>query len=162
MLSQKNKEKLEMDGLYTRLPDKKYRSKWHEDNLYHCCNWTFNIVENSDGEVFMRDTYWGSGDSLHIKLTDENISDFTLLFKKNDVKRINKENTSQYKTYFTVGIDSGGWSYPKYFVYKDDDKSRDLVLSELDNEIDKLEREVDRLKDRRRRVASGEIESKWL
>ena len=72
MLSQHNIDKLNFNALYKCDPDVKYRSTLFKNNLYHCCNWTFKVY-NGGNEYFMIATYWSSGDSLHIPLTDENI-----------------------------------------------------------------------------------------
>ena len=157
MLSVENIEKLNMYGLYKCNPDAKYRSSWHKDNLYHCCNWTFHVVVSNDGSYFMRDTYWSSGDSVYIHLTDENFHEFEFIFHVDKVRKIHPDDAKHYEKYYRVAIDSGGIYSPKYFVDIDAGKSRDLVLKDVDDQIKSLETDLRYLKDKRENIASG----KW-
>jgi len=103
---------IKMNGLYSCDPNPKYRNKMFEKDLYHCCNWTFNVVESADGTLYMVDSYWSLGNDLKIELTEENFDDFTLIFEKDKVKRERKDPSKQQ---YRVAVDSGGWTYPKYF-----------------------------------------------
>jgi hypothetical protein len=162
MLSSHNIEKLKMNGLYKCKPDVKYRGKLFEDNLFHCCNWTFDVYMNNDGDYFMRDTYWSSGDSVHLFLTDENINEFELLFERDKVKQIGKHEINQYEKYYMVGIDSGGWSYPKYFVDEDATKSRKLIIEEIEGKIKSLECELNYLREKKENIQNGTYKLEWL
>lgn len=162
MLSNHHIEKLNLNGLYVCEPDVKYRGKLYESNLYHCCNWTFHITKNHEGNYYMRDTYWSSGDSLHIPLTDENIGDFELLFERDKVKSINSHEVSHYEEHYKVGIDSGGWSYPKYFVDINATKSKKLIIEEIDEKIKNLEKEIEHLRQNKENIENGTYKLEWF
>lgn len=163
MLSEHNIEKINFNGLYTCEANAKYRGRFHADNLFHCCNWTFEVKKNHEGNYFMRDTYWSSGDSaVHIPLTDENFDEFKLIFDRSRVKRIKKHELKHYESTYTVGIDSGGWSYPKYFVDIDAVKSKQLIIKEIDNEISSLERQIKRLQEQKEGLIDGSYKLKWV
>lgn len=118
MLSESNRIKLCMSGIYTHEPETKYRGSLYSDNLYHCCNWTFTVQQWNDGRIFMTDTYWSDGSSLKIELTDDNIDEFTLLFDCNDVTSHSGHNIYDYdeSNWWHVAIDSGGmYCGGKYF-----------------------------------------------
>ena len=160
MLSQENIEKLNMNGLYECKPDVKYRGRLYEDNLYHCCNWTFT-VNSDDSGYYMRDTYWNSGDSMRIYLNNRNIDEFELIFDLNKVKQVKEHQTPHYKNYYRVAIDSGGISYPKYFVDTDAKKDKDLIIKKIEEEINECEYKINYLKERKQRVLNGEINLEW-
>lgn len=162
MLSKQNIDKLNLDGLYTCKADVKYRGKLHEDNLYHCCNWTFDVIKDYEGNYIMRDTYWSSGDGVHIHLTDENIDEFQLLFEKEKVKQISSKEVNHYDNYYRVGIDSGGWSYPKYFVDNSMMKNKERVIKEIDEEIKNLESSIRVLQFRKENIENGSYDINCL
>lgn len=161
MLSKHNIEKLIFNGLYTCKPDVKYRGKLFENNLYHCCNWTFDVIQNLEGHYFMRDTYWGSGDSLHIPLTDENFDEFSVIFERDKVKSIRKEEVNHYDDFYCVAIDSGGRSYAKYFVDINATKSQNLIIDEINDRIRSLEWELKSLKEKKTNIENGTYNLEW-
>jgi hypothetical protein len=161
LLSDYNIEKLKMNGLYTCKPNVKYRGKLFENNLYHCCNWTFDVYMNHEGNYFMRDTYWSSGDSVYIPLTDENIDEFELVFERDKVKSVRKDEVNQYENPYRVAIDSGGWSYPKYFVSIDASKSKSLIIEEIDDKIRSLESELKYLLEKKEKLENGTYKLEW-
>lgn len=162
MLSNHNIEKLNMNGLYKCSPDVKYRGRLYENSLYHCCNWTFDVIINRDGKYFMRDTYWNSSDGLHIPLTDDNINEFELLFERDKVKSIRKDEINHYEKYYRVGIDSGGWSYPKYFVDQDATKSKSLIIEEINCKLQSLEWEINNLRQKKENIENGTYKLEWV
>lgn len=162
MLSIHNIEKLKMNGLYTCKTNTKYRGKLFENNLYHCCNWTFNVLMNHEDKYFMRDTYWSSGDSVCIPLTDENIGEFELIFECDKVIKIRSDETDHYENHYRVAIDSGGWSYPKYFVDINATKSKKLIIEEIDNKIKSLESEIKYLQERKENIDNGTYKLDWV
>lgn len=162
MLSKHNIDNLNEDGLYKHKPDVKYRGKLYEDSLYHCCNWTFSLIKNSDGKYYMRDTYWSTGDGLHIELTDENVGEFEFVFDMSKVKKISEKDVNKYEKHYRVGIDSGGWSYPKYFVDKESTKRKDLVIQEIDKKIKELEWKLNDLRERKENIEKGTYSHEWF
>lgn len=161
MLSNHNIEKLNFNGLYKCEPNAKYRGKLFENNLYHCCNWTFDVVKNHEGDYFMRDTYWSSGDSLYIHLTDENIDDFELIFERDKVKRIRSDEADQYESCYIVAIDSGGYSSPKYFVDIEAKKSKKLIIEEIDEKIKSLEWQLKSSREKKENIENGTYKIEW-
>lgn len=62
MLSQENINKLCMTGLYRHEPDVKYRGSIYENQLFHCCNWVFEVKYNEYEDTYqMVDNFWGDG-----------------------------------------------------------------------------------------------------
>jgi hypothetical protein len=155
MLSNENIKKLKMDGVYKCQPNAKYRSEWHKDNLYHCCNWTFEIIKNREGEYYMRDTYWSSGDSFHIQLTDENIGQFDLIFEWDNVKKISSDEIDLYDKYYRVAVDSAGISYPKYYVDANATKNKRLILEDINKQIKNLTWKIESLQGQKERIENG-------
>ena len=103
----------------------------------------------------MVDTYWSSGDKVKIEVTDENVNEFELLFKRGEIKEIKESEKDQYEDYYRVALDSGGWSYPRYLVKKDAVKSMDKVIEVLDDKIEAMERQLSNLKERRASILDG-------
>lgn len=138
MLSQSNIDKLIMTGLYRHevpAPDSGYG---HDPRW--CKNWTFTVHEYK-GIYRMRDTYWSSGDSLSFELTDENFTEFSFIFDFDKVSSVHIETWLEYPEdkRFCEAVDSGGYSYSKYFVFKDAKPSKELKRTILINEIHSAE-----------------------
>ena len=138
MLSQENRNKLILSGLYEAEPNRNIHG-WYDD-AYWCFNWTFKVQHNEDKDkYYMIDTYFSD---KYFELTDEYFDLFTLIFDFNDVKSHNGNNIWDYDEddRYHVAIDSGG----KYFIKKDATKNKNKVLSRLSDDIryakDKLER----------------------
>ena len=161
MLSQENIEKLNENILYKCQPNVKYRGKLFADSLYHCCNWTFRLVKNREGDYFMRDTFWNSGDSVYIHLTDDNIAEFETIFDTTKVKSIKEHETDLYTNHYRVAIDSGGVSYPKYFVDADAKKDKDLIINKIEEEINEYARKIKYLEEDKKRILEGKINLEW-
>lgn len=118
MLSKENREKVNMDAIYSSNPKEEYRDYLFHDDLFWCCNWIFEPIEY-DGHIYMRDTYWQDNNSVHILLTDENINEFKIELVKSDVKQIKEEDILRHENVIEVAIGSGGWRYStKYFISK--------------------------------------------
>lgn len=163
MLSQENIEKLNLNAIYKCKPDKKYRSKLFENDLYHCCNWTFEVVK-VDHDYFMRDTYWSGQDSLYIQITDENFSIFTLVFDRDEIIYISESAKEDYEKddVISIAIDSGGWKFPKHLKTKDAKKSKDKLIDKIDNEILEYERKIGSLKYDRKFLMEQEEVPSWF
>jgi hypothetical protein len=139
MLSQSNIDKLIMTGLYSHeipRPDcgYGYDPRW-------CKNWTFTVHEYK-GTYRMRDTYWGSGDSLSFELTDENFDEFTFLF---DFEKVSKTSCDIWREYdedkkYWAPTDSGGtYCGGSYFILKGAKPSKILKREILIDEIHSAE-----------------------
>lgn len=158
MLSESNKKKLCMTGIYTHKPEAKYRGSIFSDDLYHCCNWTFTVCQWNDGIIFMKDTYWSDDMSLKIELTDENIEEFILLFNCDDVTSHSGNDIYDYdeSDWWRIAIDSSGRSCGgKYFLKKGAVKNREKVLKRLEEEIVSLEHKLEHKKQIYEEVKSG-------
>lgn len=161
MLSPENMKRLKTNGLYKCEPNVKYRGKLYEGNLYHCCNWTFEVKQNSSGRFYMRDTYWSSGSGLWIELTDENFNEFELFFEWGKVKKINANDYLLYENTYRVAVDSGGWNYPKYYVDAEATKSKNLILNDINEKIDEYERELKYLKEMKEKIENDTYNLEW-
>lgn len=151
MLSEKNRKKINPNGLYRRKID---LTKVKYDDAYWCTNWTF-VPQVSESEVVMIDSYYQSyQNSIYYLLDDENINDFELIFDFKDVKQVRPD---VYETYagsdrFCEACDSGGLSYPVYFIKKNAMPDKTRQLDYLDQRIDSLERSLKNLKAERESI----------
>lgn len=129
-----------MSGLYRHEPVKEWRNPIHHDNLYWCMNWTFRPQKGRDGSLWMVDTYFDKS----FKVDEKNEHEWELIFDFNEVKKIPAEEAREYEEddLFVEGVDSGGMSYPKYFVMKDAKKSKEQVIAILEGEIRYLKGEI--------------------
>lgn len=166
MLSQKNIDKLCMTGLYRHEPDVKYRGLIYENQLFHCCNWVFEVKYNKhEGKYQMVDNFWIDGSGLRIDLTDDNINEFELIFDKEEVTTDYGNNIWDYdeSDRFYVAIGSGGAQFcNKWFIKKDAKKNKDKVVNRLNNEIESLESELLRKKQILEKVVHGDRDLKYL
>lgn len=155
-----------MTGLYKCQPNRKYRGQIYWDNMFHCCNWTFQINECSDDKIYMHDTYWSScGNGVVIELTDDNFKEFELIFDFNEVKPHSGNNISDYDKcdWWHVAIDSGGMSCGgRYFVKKNATKNKENVLRRLKYEIESLEHSLEYKKQIYEDVKTGEKTLEWV
>lgn len=159
MLSKKNKAKIIPTGLYAREIDKRTRTGASTDP-YWCTNWTF-LPRISENEITLIDSYYQSyQDSISYVLDDENINDFTLIFDFNDVREVNRTTYREHSEddRFLVACDSGGRNYPKYFVKKTALPNKDLQLYFIDSEIESLEYQLKRFKEKRNSIIKPEEE----
>ena len=166
MLSQEIINNLCMTGLYRHEPDVKYRGSIYEDQLFHCCNWVFEVKYNEYKDRYqMVDNYWSDGSGLRIELTDDNINEFELIFDKEEVTTNYGDNIWDYDETdrFYVAIGSGGTQFGrKWFVKKDAKKNKDKVISRLSDEIKSLETELLRKKQTLEEVIHGDRNLKYL
>ncbi len=153
MLSVENREKIIPTGLYAREIDERTRRGGSSDP-YWCTNWTF-VPRISENEITLIDSYYKSyQDSISYVLDDGNINDFKLIFDFNDVREVNQTTYREYSEddRFWVACDSGGRKYPKYFVKKTASPNKDLQLYLIDSEIESLEYQLERLKEKRKSI----------
>ena len=143
-LSKANYDTLNENCLYQREPIKEGDS-WSASSVYHCKNWTFKVRKLEDGRAFMLDTYYDSWDSHKIQVTDKNIEDFQVVFDFRDVKRIRDSEYDEYndEDLFRVATGSGGWTCGNlYWVKKDAQKSKQLLIDKKKDEIQYLEHKL--------------------
>lgn len=156
-LSKENISKLCLTGVYQCDPVASGLGKGESrEYLYWGRNWIFRVQENSDGTYTMVDTYWSSGGNSFV-LTDENFGKFEFLFDLNDVEQVSQTAFYDYNEddRWRVAMDSGGWQFPKgYFVKKGATKSKEKMLSRLNDELlslrrqaEYIEREIARVKE---------------
>ncbi|MCD5191849.1 hypothetical protein IV460_12375 [Enterococcus casseliflavus] len=153
MLSVENREKIIPTGLYAREIDERTRRGGSSDP-YWCTNWTF-VPRISENEITLIDSYYKSyQDGISYVIDDGNINDFKLIFDFNDVREVNPTTYREYSEddRFLVACDSGGRKYPKYFVKKTASPNKDLQLYLIDSEIESLEYQLERLKEKRKSI----------
>ena len=153
MLSVENREKIIPTGLYAREIDERTRRGGSSDP-YWCTNWTF-VPRISENEITLIDSYYKSyQDGISYVIDDGNINDFKLIFGFNDVREVNPTTYREYSEddRFLVACDSGGRKYPKYFVKKTVSPNKDLQLYLIDSEIESLEYQLERLKEKRKSI----------
>lgn len=144
-LSKENYDKLNENLLYKLEPKRNTEESYIGciPMSYWCRNWTFRVQKGNDHAI-MCDTYWTTQGN-YIEVTDQNISEFEVIFDMNEVKMISKESSDEYDTedVFCVAIDSGGITYPKYFVKKNANKSRAKQIEKKEEEIRKLKHKLE-------------------
>ena len=159
MLSAENRAKIIPTGLYAREIDKR-TSTGASTDPYWCTNWTF-VPWIGENAITLIDSYYQSyQDSISYVLDDENINDFTLIFDFNDVREVKKTTYQEYADddRFLVACDSGGRNYPKYFVKKTASPNKERQLYQVDSEIESLEYQLKRLKEKRKSIIESEEE----
>lgn len=159
MLSAENRAKIIEYGIYAREIDERTRRGGSSDP-YWCTNWTF-IPRFSEKGITMIDSYYQSyQDSISYILDDENINDFTLILNFNDVREVKQITYQEYSEddRFQVACDSGGRRYPKYFVKKTASPNKERQLYQVDSEIESLEYQLKRLKEKRKSIIELEEE----
>ncbi|MBE9894832.1 hypothetical protein G8C15_05705 [Enterococcus casseliflavus] len=153
MLSAENRAKIIEYGIYAREIDERTRRGGSSDP-YWCTNWTF-IPRFSEKGITLIDSYYQSyQDSISYILDDENINDFTLILNFNDVREVDQTTYQEYLNddRFCVACDSGGRRYPKYFVKKMASPNKERQLYQVDSEIESLEYQLERLKEKRKSI----------
>ena len=103
-----------------------------------CKNETYIPHFRNDGTIFMVDSYWsGSGSDEKYEVTKDNINDWELIMDYEKVKRTYFDDYILYdeEDRFSVADDSGGWSYRKYYILKDKQKSKEKVMRFYKNEL---------------------------
>lgn len=159
MLSAENRAKIIPTGLYAREIDKRTSTGASADP-YWCTNWTF-VPWIGENEITLIDSYYQSyQDSISYVLDDKNINDFTLIFNYDDVREVKKTTYQEYADddRFLVACDSGGRNYPKYFVKKTASPNKEKQLYQVDSEIESLEYQLNRLKEKRKSIIELEEE----
>lgn len=159
MLSAENRAKIIPTGLYAREIDKRTSTGASADP-YWCTNWTF-VPWIGENEITLIDSYYQSyQDSISYVLDDKNINDFTLIFDYDDVREVKKTTYQEYADddRFLVACDSGGRNYPKYFVKKTASPNKERQLYQVDSEIESLEYQLKRLKEKRKSIIESEEE----
>ena len=160
MLSKENYDRLNENYLYKKEPIVD-RSMYIGTTpiTYHCKNWTFKVHKYDDGEAYMIDTYFNSWDSHKIKVTDENIDEFEVVFDFREVKRIHDSEVNEYnkEDLYRIATDSGGYSCGRlYWVRKDTEKSKDLIINKKKEEIESLKRQLRWAEDTLERMLNGD------
>lgn len=152
MLSAENRLKIIPTGLYSREIDKRTRTGASTDP-YWCTNWTF-VPRIYEKKIILIDSYYQYSNSISYVLNDENINDFTLIFDFNDVRKVAQTTYQEYADddRYQVACDSGGRSYPKYFVKKTASPNKEKQLYQVDSEIESLEYQLKRLKEKRKSI----------
>jgi len=152
MLSNINKNRIILTGLYKHEPDK-YRV--YGSDMYHCRNWTFKPHEYN-GEIYMVDTYFGDGNTY--TLSDQNIDEFEFIFDFTSVKRIGDDETDEYEdnNVYRVATDSWGYSGTHlYWVDKEAKRSKEKLLNKQIDEINSLQRKLKWAEDELERIKDG-------
>ena len=163
MLSQENIDKLVPYGIYACDPILEILPEYKRKDPYWCMNWTFTWRKGSDDNFYMIDTYW-STDSYKIELTDENFNNFKLLFRQDEVEKMPEGTLDECNSEdrWRVAIDSGGWSYPKFFIRKGAKKIKKLVIERIKSEIRLLEMQLEYKKTTLERVINDEVDLKYV
>lgn len=161
MLSEENRRKIKMTGIYRHEPDANLRGTLYSTTLYHCCNWTFRPRETDSG-IDMVDTFWSSG-PFKIELTDDNIDEFDFVVDENDIS-LYTDAFSRLGEYspddiYRLALDSRGVP-GRLYIRKGATKLRNKVIARVKEEIEKCERDLQCKKDELQRLLSSD--SKYI
>jgi hypothetical protein len=135
-LSKSNYEKLDENLLYSTQP-----SDVADKYIYWCKNWTFKVHKLDSGIAYMIDTYYDSWDSHKIKVTDDNIDQFEVVFDFRDVRRIRDSEQAEYneEDLYCAATDSGGYNCGGlYWVKRNAKKSKTKLIEKTGLEIESL------------------------
>ena len=142
------------NGLYKCTNIDKY---YMDDPAYkfHCKNWTFKVVSIEDEYCIFCDTYFGT---RLITVHENELQDFELIFDFNDVCRISEGDYSLYDSddVYQVAIDSGGYTFPKYYKKKDAKVSQNILVSSITEEIKRTQNRLSYLQTELELAISGE------
>ena len=151
-------------GLYKCICPKKYYNgglPGKDENyefLYHCKNWTFRPRISKSGSIEMLDTYYDSYES-GITLTEQNASDFELVFDFNDVEPCRVDDMDEYEEVdiYRTATNSGGYSYGGGFWKKMTAKrSSEKLLFKYEAKLASTQLAVASLEQDIERIKSGE------
>ena len=159
-LSQKNIEKLRMNGIYRCDPVLEWLPSYKRDNPYWCKNWTFRVRQSKSGKYFMYDTYWATGDEYPVELTDENFDKFEFLFDLDDIQYVNDyESWLEYpeEDRWCVALDSGGIQCARCVVRKGAKKIKERVVERIEREIEYLKHRLSNKERDLERIINGEV-----
>ena len=164
MLSQKNIDKLHMNGIYRCEPVLKWLPEYKRDRPYWCRNWTFRVSEHND-KYYMYDTYWSTGNNYPIELTDDNFDMFEYLFDLDEIQYVNEY--SKWLEYpeedrWIAPLDSGGITYSKYIVRRGAKKVKERVVERLQHDINSLKSDLSYKERTLERVINDEIDLNWV
>ncbi len=161
MLSQKNIDKLCLNGLYKCDPVLEWLPEYKRRDPYWCKNWTFKVRHSGDS-YYMVDTYW-SINSFSVELDDDNFSKFTLLFDFNDVVECdyNWDDYDDNDKWF-VATDSGGWNYAKHYIRKDAVPVKAWVVGRIIRKIEGLKRDLESAERLLVQVKNDEIDLRYV
>lgn len=155
-LSKENYDELNENYLYQNEPDESNHVNYI-GGTYWCRNWTFKVRKH-DGEAYMYDTYFDNWDSA-IKVTDENIDDFKFVFDFREVSGISDSTIDEYneEDLYRVATNSGGYSCGHlYWVKKDTQKSKQLLIDKKKREIRSLKNNLKWAEDELERLLNEE------
>jgi len=132
MLSKENYDRLDTNNLYKKEPDDR------DAYTYHCKNWTFRVYKNDDDNMaYMLDTYFNSWDSHKIKVTDENIDEFKIVFDFRKVEQTNYPEEYENKDIYCVATNSGGHSCGGlHWVNKGAKKSKQKLINQAQEKVE--------------------------
>lgn len=144
-LSKENYDKLNENFLYKKKPviDNSF-SVGTVPGTYHCKNWTFRCAKK-DGNAWMVDTYWSSGNYRN-EITDDNIEDYKKIFDFREVKKIGDYEIKDYedKDLIVAATNSGGYTCGNiHWVLKTAKKSQKCLIEKTKDKIRSLENELD-------------------
>ena len=145
-LSQENINKLHLNGIYRCSPVVEWLPIWKRQSPYWCVNWTFKVIKMDSDSYYMRDTYWSTGYSFTVKLTDENFDKFEYLFDINEVQRVyNYEEFLKYpeEDRWNVALNSGGINYRQYIVRRGTKKIKEVVIEGIEEKIKSLKSQLE-------------------
>ena len=138
MISKENAEKFIKTGIYAK---KRFESGW-------CINATFiPHFYPEKNLLYMRDSYWSSGESRSFEVTDDTIGDWSLII---DTEKWSKTHSSacwdyNKEDYIYLATDSGGWSYAHYFLKNGATPNIDKQIYRVKSELESSKRDTERL-----------------
>jgi hypothetical protein len=138
-LSKENYDKIIKTGLYRN--NKIKTDGWCRNETY------YPHFYEQDGEIYMFDSYWDSWEYGRYELTDDNFNDWELIIDFNDYNERQKWSPCEEynkEDYIKLATNSGGWSYPYYYLKKDAEKNIDYLIRNCKNEIDNAKKTVER------------------
>lgn len=135
---------IKLNDVYRFTYNDEYIEKSYYDP-YHCFDGQLIVKENSDGELYLVDTYWiGSGGSKWFTL-EEALKKGSLKIKCNldEVEKIQKWELDYYDDKDLFDLSTQHYCYKEYYKRKNAKKSPVKMRKVLDRKIEKLRSEID-------------------
>ena len=125
--------------------NEEYLSK-HKDwyDPYHCFDGQLIVKQKEDGQIYLEDTYWNSGDN-RIFTPKEAIKQGNLVFKCNldDTVQSSYSDYRYYNEEDIIDVSTQHHSYVRYRRKKDAKRSKRKMLDYTEREIDSLIRDIE-------------------
>ncbi len=148
-----------------------FRVRWKPDmnkrnDPYWCFDAQLVAFENDDGEIYLRDTYWGVDDSSGKTISPTEMRRkfrYTKVCNLDEVEEIQDQRYYAPKDVIELHRQHGG--YKNYAIKKSAKPNKRAILRELDEQEEKAKHDIrwaqsdlERIAEKRTKVLDGDLE----